>query len=105
MEPRIAKAFGFVDRLPIESVKNFDSGTENFIAEFLHDGEKSEGEERTHCKVTSREGDGEVQVILQIDGKPVAMHVFLQASEAWLEFRRDLAARLGIAWPVDFHGL
>jgi hypothetical protein len=93
------------ERLPIESVKKFDSGTENFIAEFLHDGEKSEGEERTHCKVTGREGDGEVQVILQIDGKPVATHVFLQASEAWLEFRRDFAARLGIASPVDFRGL
>jgi hypothetical protein len=29
----------------------------------------------------------------------------LQASEAWLEFRRDLAARLGIASPVGFRGL
>jgi hypothetical protein len=93
------------ERLPIERVKKFDSGTENFIAEFLHDGAKSEGEERTHCKITSSGGDGEVQVILQIDGKPVATHVFLQASEAWLEFRRELAARLGIGSPVDFHGL
>jgi hypothetical protein len=93
------------ERLPIESVKSFDYETENFIAEFLHDGERSEGEERTHCKVTRGKGDGEVQVILQIDGKPVVTHVFLQTSGAWLDFRRDLAARLGIASPVDFQEL
>ena len=90
------------ERLPIESVKKFDSGTENFIAEFLHDGEKSEGEERTHCKVTSREGDDQVQVILQIDGKPVATHAFSRASDEWREFRRNLANRVGITSRIDF---
>ena len=93
------------ERLPIENVKSFDCETENFIAEFLHDGEKSEGEERTHYKVTRGKGDGEVQVILQIDGKPVATRVFLQTSGAWLDFRRDLAVRLGIASPVNFQEL
>ena len=77
----------------------------SFIAEFLQDGERSDGEERTHCKVTRGKGVEEVQVILQIDGKPVATHAFLKASEAWLDFRRDLAARLGIASPVVFRVL
>ena len=70
------------ERFPVKNVKSFDCETENFIADFLHDGEKSEGEERTHCKVTRGKGDGEVQVILQIDGRPVATHVFLQTSGA-----------------------
>lgn len=91
--------------LPAESVRSFDYGTESFIAEFLQDGEKSDGEERTHCKVTRGKGVEEVRVILQIDGKPVATHVFMQTSEAWLDFRRDLAARLGIVSPVVFRVL
>ena len=94
-----------MDRLPIESVKNFDSGTENFIAEFLHDGERSEGEERTHCKVTSREGDGEVQVILQIDEKPVATHVlespglstYMGSNWSGLAVSRPAIGRIGAA--------
>ncbi|HEY5811480.1 MAG TPA: hypothetical protein VIT23_02355 [Terrimicrobiaceae bacterium] len=83
-------------------MKKFDLGTEDFIAEFLHDAERSEGNERTHCKVTSRQGDDQVQVILQIDGKPVATHVFSRASGEWREFRRNLAERLGITSPIDF---
>ena len=83
-------------------MKKFDSGTEDFIAEFLHDAERSEGSERTHCKVTNGLGDDQVQVILQIDGKPVATHVFSRASEEWREFRRNLANRLGITSRIDF---
>lgn len=82
--------------------QKFDSGTEDFIAEFLHDAERSEGSERTHCKVTNGLGDDQVQVILQIDGKPVATHVFSRASEEWREFRRNLANRLGITSRIDF---
>ena len=83
-------------------MKKFDSGTEDFIAEFLHDAEGSEGSERTHCKVTNGLGNDQVQVILQIDGKPVATHVFSRASEEWREFRRNLTNRLGITSPIDF---
>jgi hypothetical protein len=83
-------------------VKKFDSGTEDFIAEFLHDAERSEGSERTHYKVTNGLGNDQVQVILQIDGKPVATHVFSRAPEEWGEFRRNLANRLGITSPIDF---
>ena len=83
-------------------MKEFDSGTENFITEFLHDAERSEGNERAHCKVTNGSGDDQVQVILHIDGKPVARHVFSRASDEWREFRRNLASRLGITSPIDF---
>jgi hypothetical protein len=83
-------------------VQEFDSGTEAFITEFLHDAERPEGEERTHCKITSGQSDDLVRVILQIDGKPVATHVFARASAARRNFRRDLADRLGITSPVDF---
>ena len=83
-------------------MKKFDSATEDFIAEFRHDAERSEGRERTHCKVTNGLGDDQVQVILQIDGKPVATHVFSRASDEWREFRRNLANRLGITSPIDF---
>jgi hypothetical protein len=85
-----------------KNVKKFDSGTERFIAEFLHDAERSEGNERAHCKVMNGQGDDQVLVILQVDGKPVATHLFSRASEEWREFRRNLANRLGITSPIDF---
>ena len=83
-------------------MKKFDSGTEDFITEFLHDAERSEGNERAHCKVTNGLGNDQVQVILQIDGKPVARHAFSRASDEWREFRRNLASRLGINSRIDF---
>jgi hypothetical protein len=43
-----------------------------------------------------------VQVILQIHGKSVAIHVFSRASEEWREFRRNLANRLEITSRIDF---
>ena len=61
--------------------------------------------DKERLPIARGKGDGEVQVILQIDGKPVATHVFLQTSGAWLDFRRDLAVRLGIASPVHFQEL
>ena len=87
-----------------EAVKRFDQETENFIAEFRKDRERPKGDQRAEYDVQLVASD--VYLFLKIDGKTVATHAFMDAPEAWLNFRRDFAHdRLGIALPDDILAL
>jgi hypothetical protein len=85
-------------------VKPFDQETENFIAEFQKDKDRPRGEQRAQYDIQLVDSD--VYLFLQIDGKTVATHAFMDAAEAWLDFRRDFAQdRLGITLPDDLFAL
>ncbi len=87
-----------------ETVKRFDQETENFIAEFRKDRDRPKGDQRAEYDIQLVDSD--VYLFLKIDGKTVATHAFMDASEAWLDFRRDFAQdRLGIALPDDILAL
>ena len=85
-------------------MKRFDQETENFIAEFRKDKDRPKEEQRAEYDIQLVDSD--VYLFLKIDGKTVATHAFMDASEAWLDFRLDFAQdRLGIALPDDLFAL
>jgi hypothetical protein len=85
-------------------VKRFDQETENFIAEFRKDKDRPKGKQRAHYDVQLVDSD--VYLFLKIDGETVATHAFMDAAEAWRDFRRDFAQdRLGITLPDDLFAL
>ena len=85
-------------------VKRFDQVTENFIAEFRKDRDRPKGDQRAEYDIQFVDSD--VYVFLKIDGETMATHAFMDAPEAWLDFRRDFAQdRLGLALPDDLLAL
>ncbi len=81
-------------------MKRFDQGTENFIAQFRKDRDRPKEDQRAEYDIQLVDSD--VYLFLKINGETVATHAFMDAPEAWLDFRRDFASdRLGMALPDD----
>lgn len=85
-------------RIWCKAVKRFDQQTENFITEYRKDKRRPEEERRAQYNI--RLIDSDVYLFLQIDGETVATHAFMDAAEAWHDFRRDFAES-GVPLPDD----